>query len=106
MMFHQFPEKGIVRVSHQVVKPDAGADKDLFYPWNLPEFPEQFQIILMACFHVFTGGGIKALFMGAYPVFFLFFTGGVAEIGGRAPHIVDIAFKIRFFGHFLRLCQN
>ena len=36
----------------------------------------------------------------------LLFTGGMAEIGGRSAHIVNVALKIRFFCDLLGFFQN
>ena len=48
----------------------------------------------------------KALFVLAYTLRQLFFTGRMAEIGCRAAHIMDIALKIRFPGKGFCLVDN
>ena len=102
MVFYQFLEEGIVRVSHQVVEPDAAADEHLFHARQLPHPAQNFEVVAVIHDHVGAGGGGKAvLAAGAHPAQHLLAAGGEAEVCGRAAHIVDIALEIRLVGHAL-----
>ena len=56
--------------------------------------------------HIFAGGREEALPSAAGALRQLLFTGGMAEIGGRAAYIVNIALEILVFYHQLGLCQD
>ena len=102
MVLHQLLKEGIVRVCHQVVEPDAAADKHLFYPRQLPHPAQDLQIIAVVHDHVGAGGGGQAVFAaGAHPPEHLFPAGGEPEVGGGTADIVDVALEIRLVGHAL-----
>ena len=47
VMFHQLSEKRIVLIRQQIVKPDSGTDKDLFYPGEGAQLLQKQSVILM-----------------------------------------------------------
>ena len=55
---------------------------------------------------VLAGGGIQALTAAAGPLTQLLFTGRVAEIGGWAAYIVNVALEILVLDHQLRFPEN
>ena len=102
MVLHQLLEEGIVRVSHQVVEPDAAADEHLFHARQLPHPAQNFKVVAVIHDHVGAGGGGKAvLAAGAHAAQHLLAAGGEAEVCGGAAHIVDVALEIRLVGHAL-----
>ena len=56
--------------------------------------------------HVFAGRGEETLTAAASALCQLLFAGGVAEIGGGAANIVDIALEIFIYYHQLRFGKN
>ena len=104
MVLHQFLEEGVVRVGHQVVEPDAAADEDLLDAGQLPDTAEDLQVIAVIHDHVGAGGGGQAvLAAAAHAPQHLLAAGREPEVGRRAADVVDVALKIRFMGHPLRL---
>ena len=106
MMFAQLPEEFILPVRKQIVKPDAGADEDLFHSRDVPEFLQQGHIIAVVRIQILAGGREQALSVPADAVFHLFFTGRMAEVCRRSAHIMDIALEILFFCNCLCLFQQ
>ncbi len=106
MMFHQFPEKGIVSVRQQIVEADPRTDKDLLYAGQRPQPAQQCQIIGVIHFQIRTGLRKKALSVLADPPRHLLLTGRSSEIGRRAAHIMNISFKIFILQHPFRFPQD
>ena len=106
VVLHQLPNEGIFFVCQEIVKPDTAADKDLFHPGDLPELSQQGHIVAVVGVYVLAWSGVEALAAAAGTLGHLLFTGRVAEIGGGAAHIVDIALEIRILHHFLRFFQD
>ena len=44
---YQFPKKSVVWVGKQIIKPDAGTDKDFLHLGQLSQLPENVQIFRM-----------------------------------------------------------
>ncbi len=103
MVFAKFMEKSIVRIVHQIVKADAGADKNFFHPRDGAQLAKQQKVIAMVDIKVTAWFREQALPVCAGTRPELFFTGWSAEICGRSAHIVNIALKIRLVGKSLRL---
>ena len=68
VVLHQLAEKGVVMVGHHVIIPQAGAHKDLFDAFNLPQFAQQIQVIRMIGLQAFTGRGEQAALVLAKPM--------------------------------------
>ena len=98
---HQLLEKRIARVGQQIVEPDAAADKDLLDARQLPEFPQQGQVIRVVGDQVFAGGREQALSCRARAALQLLFAGGLAEIRRRAADVMDVALEARRMRHAL-----
>ena len=103
VILHQLAEEGIVRIRHQIVKTNARADKHLLDPRQGLDGTQKINVLSVVSDEVRTGRGGKALAVGANAVLQLFFAGRVAEIGGRAAHVVNVALEIRHFGDLFRL---
>ena len=104
MILHQLFEERIVRVGHQVVKPDAAADEHFLDAGQLPDTAEDLEVVAVVHDHVGAGlRGQTVLAAVAHAPEHLLPAGGEAEVGGRPADIVDIALKIRLMGHPLRL---
>ncbi len=106
VMFHQFFEKRVVRVRHQIVKADARADKYFFYAGQRPQSAKKRQIIRMIHLQIGTWFREKALSVFADALRHLFLAGRMSEIGGGTAHVVDIALEIRLLYHLLCFPQN
>ena len=92
----QLLEKAVVRVGHQVVKPDARADEDLLDPGDGPDLAQHVQILAVIGLQGGTGGRGEALLPAlAEPVLELLLAGRPPEVGGRAADIVDVPLEIR-----------
>ena len=103
---HQLFEEGIFLVSQQIVKPNTAADEDLLHTGNLPQLPQKCHIIGVVRPHILTGCGEQTLPPTASTLGQLLVAGRVAEIGGRATHVVDIALKVLILYHQLRFGKN
>ena len=106
VVLDQLLEEGVLLVRQQVVKADAAADEYLFYPGDLPQLAKQRHIIRMVGLHVLTGGGVEALAAAAGALGELLFAGRMAEIGGGAADIVDVALEILVLDHHFRFRQD
>ena len=106
MVLHQLLEEGVLFVRQKVVKSNAAADEDLFHPRELAQLPKQGHIVGVVGIHIFAGCGVEALPPAAGTFGQLLFAGRVAEIGGGAAHIVDVALEILVLHHELRLFQD
>ena len=106
VVLHQLLQEGILFVCQQVVKADAAADKDLLYSGELAQLPQQGNIVAVVGVHVLAGRGVQALPPAAGTLCQLLFTGGMAEIGGGAAYIVDIALEVLVVGHALCFPEN
>ena len=104
MVLHQLPQEGAVLVAEQVVEADAAADEHLLHPRQAAELAQQLQVIPVVHRQVFAGGGEQALAVGAHALCQLLLAAGMAEVGGGAADIVDIALEVRVldqqFGFF------
>ena len=67
MIAHQFLEKRVARVGQQIIEPDAAADEYLFDARQLPEFPQQGQVIRVVGDQVFAGEGNRHCLVGHAP---------------------------------------
>ena len=101
MIAHQFLEKRVARVGQQIIEPDAAADEYLFDARQLPEFPQQGQVIRVVGDQVFAGGGEQALSCRARAALQLLFAGGLAEVRCRAADVMDVALEARRMRHAL-----
>ena len=91
----ELPQKGIRGICHDIVIPEARADKDLLDARQLTDLSQQLDIIRMIHHEVFTGLREETLTVFAGAVFELLVAGRTPEIGGRAADIVNIALEIR-----------
>ena len=103
---HQLAEEGVALVAEHVVKADARADEHLFHLRQRLDRAEQLDVLAVVGDEVLAGRGRKAFPPGADAVGELFFARTVAEIGGRAADVVDVALEIRHFGDELRLADD
>ena len=103
---HQLPEKRLGSVRQQIVKADAAADKDLLDAGELSQLPQQRHIIAVVGEHVFARLREQALPVRARALRELLFARGLAEVCGRAAHIVDVALEVLLVRHGLGLVQQ
>ena len=82
MVLAQFTEKGPVFFFHQVVEPDAAANKDLLYAGKLPQPSQEGQVVAVVHLKMGTGLGTEAFPMDAGSGLRLLGTGILAEVGG------------------------
>ena len=106
MILHQLPEEGLLLLCQQIVKANAAADKYLLDPGDFPQLPQQRHIVGMVGIDVLAGGGVQALPPAAGTLGHLLGTGGVTEIGGGPPHIVDVALEVLVLHHLLRFLED
>ena len=99
VVLDQLLEKGIAGIGQQIVEADAAADKDLLDAGQLPELPQQAQIVAVVGPQILTGRREEALPVLADALAELLGTGGLAEVGRGAAHVVDIALEVRLPGH-------
>ena len=102
MELHQFLKESIFLVGKEIVKADTAADKDLFDTGDFSQLSEKRHIVAMVGNHIFAGSGEKALATATSTLRKLLLASRLAEIGGGAAHIVDIALEIRVAGHYFR----
>ena len=95
-------ELAVVPAEHVVVA-DAAADEDLLHPGDGPELPQQAQVVPVVRVQVFAGGGGQAGAVLAHAVLCLLLAGGVAEVGGGSPHVMDVALELGVSGEALHL---
>ena len=103
---HQFFEEGVLLICQQIVKADTAADKNFLHTGDFSEFPQQSNIVRMIRTHIFARGGVQTLTTTTSTLTQLLFTGGVAEVGGRAAHIMDVALEVLVFDHELCFRKN
>ena len=103
---HQFFKERVFLICQQVVKANTAANKNLFHAGNLSQLTQQRNIVRVVGFHVFAGGGIQALPSAAGTLRQLLFAGRMAEVGGGAAHIVDIALEILVLYHQFGLSED
>ena len=106
MVLDQLVKEIALFVAQHVVKADARADKDLFYPRQRAQLAQKRQIIAFVGVERRAGRGKQALAVGTGSRARLFFAGRVAEIGRRPADVVNIAFKIGVFQHLFRFAQH
>ena len=98
VMLTQLLEEGWILVCHQVVEPDARLYEYFLDSREGPEFAQQIKIVGVGDLQVGAGPREKAAAVLACPRCQLLFTCRLPEVGGRAAHIVDIAFEIWLLG--------
>ena len=86
----QFPEKRWIRVSHDIIKADAGTDENFFHLRNLTELSEQIPVIRVIHLQIFAWFWEQALSVDAGPFGQLLVTGRLPEVGCGTAHIMDI----------------
>ena len=106
VVLHQFLEEGVLFVCQQIVEADAAADEDLLHPGDFPQLPQQSHIVAVVGIHILAGGGVQALPSAAGALAQLLLAGRVAEVGGGAAYIVDVALEILILHHQLCFLQN
>ena len=81
-------EERIVRVGHQVVKPDAAADEHFLDAGQLPDTAEDLEVVAVVHDHVGAGlRGQTVLAAVAHAPEHLLPAGGEAEVGGRPADV-------------------
>lgn len=95
----QFSQKIMLLIHHQIIKPDAGPDKDLFDTWQFTDLTQQGQVITMVSFERGAGFRKEALTVFTDAALALSGTGRLEKVGCRSADIVDITFKTRHFGN-------
>ena len=103
VILHQLTEEGVVGIGQQVVEADARADEYLFHLGQSLDGLQKLNVLGMVGDEVGAGLGGEALTAGAHAALQLLPAGGVAEVCGRAAHVVDVALKIRHLGDLLGL---
>ena len=106
MVLHELPEEGVLLIRQQIIEPDAAAHKHFFHAGNFPELAQEGDVVGVVRPHILAGGGVQALPSAAGTLGQLLFAGGVAEIGGGAAHIVDVALEILVLHHDFRFLQD
>ena len=102
----EFPQKSPVAVRKQVIKAEAGADKNLFYAGQGAELFEQGQVISVVDLQIGAGLREKTASVPAGTVGHLLFTGRCAELRGRTSDIINIALEIWLLQHLPCLLQD
>ena len=67
---------------------------------------QQMQIFAVIDDQILARSGCETFFAAAHAAFFLSRAGGLAEIGRRTSHVVDISLEIFLLGHVDRFFQN
>ena len=106
VVLDQLLEKGVVGVLHHIVVPDSRPDEHPLDPRQLPDLPQQLQIVPLVGVQGRTGGGGQALSSHAEALFLLLFAGGMPEVGRGPAHIVDVALEPGQRGQELCLGQH
>ena len=106
VIFHKFIKKSFIRVCHQIIKPNAGTDKNFFDFGDVPYLSEKLKIILVVYRQILTRRRKQALPLLADSFCQLLFAGRITEISRGASYIMDIAFKIRILCHLFSFFQN
>ena len=106
VILYQLPEKGVLFVRQQIVEADAAADEHFFDPGELSQLAKQGNVVRVVGVHVLAGGGVQALPPAAGALTQLLFTGRVAEIGGGAADVVDVALEIPVLHHDFRFPED
>ena len=106
VVLDQVGEEFTIFVLEKIVKANPRANENLFDARDLPQFSQQEKIIGVIRVQVGTWGGGQAVPVLAQAVFALLLTGGPAEIGGGAAHVMDIAFEPRVLGEGGDLPEN
>ena len=106
VVLHQFLEEGVLFVCQQIVEADAAADKDLLHPGDFPQLAQQGHVVRVVGVQILAGGGVQALPPAAGALGQLLFTGGVPEVGGGPPNVMNVALEILVLHHDFRFSQN
>ena len=93
VMLHQIGEELSAFVLQQIVEADARPDEDLFHAGDLPEFPEQAQVVAVVGIQIGTGPGGQTVPVPAQAVLQLILAGRAPEIGGGPAYVVDVALE-------------
>ena len=64
MVLTKLPQEKTVFICQQIIKPDTGSDKDLFYLRKFSQLSEKSNVITVVCPEIFAGFREQALFMG------------------------------------------
>ena len=93
VIFHKLIKKSFIRVCHQIIKPNAGTDKNFFNFGDIPDLSEKLKIILVVYRQILTRRRKQALSLLADSFCQLLFAGRITKISRRASYIMDIALK-------------
>ena len=102
----QLAEKRVGFVGHDVVITQTGAHKHFFNLGQGAHLAKQLDVIRVIDDHIRAGLGEQALAACARADFELLITGGAAEIGRGAAHIMDVTFEIRHLRDGLRFIDH
>ena len=106
VVVHQFLKKRLILVLEHIVVADAAANKHLLYPRQGPQPPQKLRVFRVVRIQILTRlrGQTASVFTAA--VLLLPRAGGMAEVGRRPAHIMDVALELRVLRKDLRLPQN
>ena len=102
-MLNEVGEKLSAGVLHQVVKPDARANKHFLYLGNLTKLAQQHHVVGVVGVQVRAGLGGQTGPVFTHAVLELLLTGGTAEGGRGTAHVVNIALEAGVLGQGLYL---
>ena len=102
----QLAEKRVGFVGHDVVITQTGAHKHFFNLGQGAHLAKQLDVIRVIDDHIRAGLGEQTLAACARADFELLITGGAAEIGRGAAHIMDVAFEIWHLRDGLRFINH
>ena len=94
VVFDQLAQEFVRLVVQHVIVADARADEHLFHPFQLAQGAQQIDVLLVGDLEIGAFFPADAVFLRADPLFKLLFAGGVAEVGGGAAHVVNVALEI------------
>ena len=106
MILDELSEKTVIRIVHQIVKPNARPDKDLFNALDRPHPAQQLPVFAMIHLQLGAGLGRQTPPVRTNPVFHLLVTGRIAEIGRGSAHIVYVALEIGQLNDFFRFFHH
>src|SRR5699024_10451638 len=106
VIFAKLPHKGIIRICHDIIKPDTGTDKDLLDLRYFPEASQELQVVFMIHIQIFAWFREQALSVLTCSVSQLLVTGRMPEVGSRSAYIVNISFEIRLLRQKFRLLNK
>ena len=106
MVLHQLPKEAVIRVAKQIIIANTAADKHFLDSIHLPQRPKNVQIFSVIRLQIRAWFRRQAFFALAQAVLLLQGAAGVAEVGGGAAHIMNIALEVRHLGNLLRFNQQ